>query len=86
LLGTTTWRRLGWYIEGDTGPRKDEDVRTDFVAADFSEMEKLLGYDKVYRRIADNNNKILINDLGGIHKMPFIPVRKDDLHAMVNQA
>lgn len=86
LLGHYDWIK-GWLvIEGDTGLRRDEDVRTDFVANDFREMEKLLGYDKVYRRIADNNNKILINDLGGIHKMPFIPVRKDDLHAMVNQA
>lgn len=41
--------------------------------------------EKVYRRIADNNNKILINDLNSIHGLDFIPTSKDELPAMINK-
>jgi hypothetical protein len=84
LLAHYDFQKAWLYVDAEVGPRKDEDVRTDYVKDDFLAAEQLVGYDRLYRRIADNNNKILINDLGGIHKMPFIPVRKDDLHAMVN--
>jgi hypothetical protein len=40
---------------------------------------------KVYRRIADNNNPILIQDLSSMHKMVFIATDKDNLEAMINE-
>src|SRR6185436_79701 len=37
-----------------------------------------------YRRVADNNNPLLIQDLGYIHGLYFVATTKDELHAMVN--
>lgn len=79
--------KQGWLVvEDEAGPFKGEEVRTDWVAAGIRAAEERRGYREVYRRVADNNNKILIQDLAGIHKLPFMPARKDDLIAMVNQA
>lgn len=49
------------------------------------EKEKALGYDKVYRRTADNDNLILIQDLGTEFGLWFTPTDKDSLQAMVNK-
>jgi hypothetical protein len=38
-----------------------------------------------YKRVADNNNPLLLLDLGAIHNMYFNSTSKDSLHAMVNQ-
>ncbi len=40
--------------------------------------------EKVYRRVADNNNLILVNDLNSLYDLDFFPTRKDELAAMVN--
>lgn len=40
--------------------------------------------EKVYRRIADNNNLILVNDLDSLYGLDFFPTRKDELPAMIN--
>lgn len=37
-------------------------------------------------RVADNNNEILLKDLGTLHGLHFAPTRKDTLEAMVNEA
>lgn len=37
-----------------------------------------------YKRVADNNNPLLLLDLGSIHNMFFHSTSKDELHAMVN--
>lgn len=37
-----------------------------------------------YKRLADNNNPLLLLDLGSIHGMFFHSTSKDSLHAMVN--
>ena len=37
-----------------------------------------------YKRVADNNNPLLLLDLGSIHNMYFHSTSKDNLHAMVN--
>ena len=39
---------------------------------------------KMYRRIADNNNLILIQDLDSLYQLDFFPTRKDELPAMIN--
>lgn len=51
---------------------------------DAKETE-LWGKQKVFRRVSDNNNLMLINDLQHLHKMLFIPTNKDTLHAMINE-
>lgn len=77
----------GWLcVEDEVGPLKGEEVRTDYLANAIRAAEAARGYKELHRRVADNNNKILIQDLAGIHKLPFMPARKDDLIAMVNQA
>jgi hypothetical protein len=40
---------------------------------------------EVYRRIADNNNPLLLQDLGSLHGIYFQSTSKDELHAMVNE-
>ncbi len=40
--------------------------------------------EKVYRRVADNNNLILVNDLNSLYDLDFYPTRKDELAAMIN--
>ncbi len=60
---------------------------TDNLAAEMRAKE--LGYwgtNKVYRRIADSDNQILLADLTHLHKMPIMPTTKNSLNAMVNQA
>lgn len=39
---------------------------------------------KLYRRVADNNNLILVNDLNSLYDLDFYPTRKDELAAMIN--
>lgn len=39
----------------------------------------------VYRRVADNNNLLLLQDLGSMHQIHFAPTNKDSLDAMVNE-
>lgn len=46
---------------------------------------KLWGRQEPYRRVADNDNPLLLQDLGYLHKMHFMATGKDNLHAMVNE-
>lgn len=51
----------------------------------ISEIEQELWDGKEpYKRVADNNNPLLLLDLGSIHNMFFNSTSKDNLHAMVN--
>jgi hypothetical protein len=99
LLGYYDFRSAKLYIESEF-TLQDAEVRTDRVAAEFKSREKALGYqvehdkdktrhlpqnEKVYRRVADNNNLILVNDLNALHDLDFFPTRKDELVAMINQ-
>ena len=47
--------------------------------------EALWGFKKPYLRVADNNNLILLNDLGIDYGISFIPTAKDNKHAWLNQ-
>lgn len=71
-------------VEDETVLRNEE-VRTDILAACIKSTEKDLGYGKVYKRIGDNNNLIILQDLSGIHGLSFLPTTKDELFAMVNE-
>ena len=46
--------------------------------------KRLAPHERVYRRIADNNNLILVNDLNSMHDLDFIATSKDELAAMIN--
>lgn len=64
---------------------KGSSVTTDEIARLVKENEiELWGNQRPYKRVSDNNNLILINDLLTKHDLPFIATTKDNLHAMVN--
>lgn len=77
---------------------KGDQVRTDILAERTKETENRLGYnrwvknqageweqsgkDGLYRRIGDNNNLIILNDLSGPkHRLPFMPTTKSVLNS-----
>ena len=49
------------------------------------EKEKKQDKDHPRLRVADNNNVIMLQDLGALHGIHFLPTQKDNLQAMVNQ-
>lgn len=61
-------------------------MNTELLKQQISAIEKeLWGEKPPYRRIADNNNPLLLLDLASIHGMSFISTGKDQLHAMINE-
>lgn len=85
VFGHYNFAEARLYIESELVLR-GQDVRTDNIAAGVKATENSLwGQQKPYRRISDNNNLILLQDLGVGHQMHFSPTTKDDLHAMVNE-
>jgi hypothetical protein len=70
---------------------KGNQVLTDNLAAAIRKKEESLWANKFdgtvkepYLRIADNNNLILLQDLGIKHKLHFIPTAKDNSEAALN--
>lgn len=61
------------------------DTTTKAISEGIDAKEKQLGWSKVYRRPADNNNLILIQDLNSQYNKAFYPTNKDSLSAMVNE-
>ena len=77
---------------------QDAEVITERIAKEFKTREINLGYQshhdrkdptyrdipKMFRRVADNNNLILVNDLNSLYQLDFYPTGKDELAAMIN--
>lgn len=76
--------RRGALVVVDETVLKNEEVRTDILAACIKSKEKEIGFEKVYRRIGDNNNLIVLQDLSGIHGLSFIPTDKGALQTSNN--
>lgn len=72
------------YIEHDWTCSGQEST-TRNIFDNVSRIETELKYDKVYKRIADNNNLITLNDLNSEFNMYFSATHKDTLAAMVNE-
>lgn len=98
LLAYYDFRKATLVVESEF-TLQDSEVRTDRIAREFKAAEILLGYqlkhkreevqklpvnERVYRRVADNNNLILVNDLNALYDLDFFPTRKDELAAMIN--
>lgn len=65
-----------------TGPQ----MTTPKIAANVKEYEtRLWPSEEPYKRVSDNNNLLLLQDLGYLHNCHFIPTGKDTLEAMVNE-
>lgn len=61
-------------------------VNTDILAKTVKAKEQELWPGKeTFRRIADNNWPIIINDFSYLHNLPFIATNKDEKHAMINE-
>lgn len=59
---------------------------TPMIAESVKKKElKLWGEQPVFRRIADNNNPQLLNDLGSMHNLHFGATNKESLEAMINE-
>ena len=62
------------------------EMTTDKLAQKIRDKEsKVFGTEKVYRRVADNNNLLLLQDLTTLHGLTFAPTTKSSLEAMVNR-
>lgn len=85
LFGYYDFKRAKLVVESEysiNGPK----MTTPIIASAIKEKEKTLwGNWEVYKRIADNNNLLLLQDLGYLHDCHFIPTSKDSLEAMVNE-
>lgn len=74
--------KAGKMVVEDEILLKGDQVRTDILAERTKEKEKDLGYKKLYRRIGDNNNLIILNDLSGPkHNLPFMATTKGVLNS-----
>jgi len=61
-------------------------MTTEEIAKGLKEKEiEAFGEHKVYRRVSDNDNLLLIADLGRLHGIHFSTTNKESLHAMVNK-
>lgn len=61
-------------------------MTTDVLHAGVVSRETELYNGKIYRRVADTTNLLLINDFTVKYNMPFLHVKKDLLQVMVNEA
>jgi hypothetical protein len=84
IFGTYDFKKGKLYIQDEewwSGPQ----MTTQTVADGIKKKEKELWNDmKTNLRISDNNNLILLQDLGLLHGIHFSPTTKDTLEAMVN--
>ena len=92
-LGYYHFKRGAFVVEDEILLKGDR-VRTDILADATKAKEKALGYSKLYRRIGDNNNLIILNDLSGPkHNLPWMATTKgvlssntgDEDFGMVNE-
>lgn len=85
LLGYYDFKNATLYIQ-DEWTLNGHEMTTDIIADELSKKEEEnFGDHRPHKRIADNNNLLLVNDLGIKHNMHFIPTSKSTLDAMINK-
>lgn len=85
LFAHYDFRRATLYVTDEltmSGPEMTTDKLKDAIR--IKERENF-GAWPTYRRVADNNNLLLLQDLGSLHGLHFMPTDKDSLEAMVNE-
>lgn len=85
IFGFYDFRRATLVVESElklNGPSLTTLLLKNAVEA---EEHRLWSDSRVYRRISDNNNLQLIQDMALLHRLHFIPTNKDTLEAMVNE-
>lgn len=85
IFGYYDFKKATLFIEEElvlNGPT----LTTNKLKDAIKETEKSIWADqKPYRRISDNNNLMLIQDLSTLHDLSFAPTNKDTLEAMINE-
>lgn len=85
LFGWYDFRRSTLFVDNMFSLHGPE-MTTARIADETKRMElDIFGAHPLKLRVADNNNEILLQDLGAMHKLHFVPTSKDTLQAMVNQ-
>lgn len=85
LFGTWDFKRACLFVQDEitmSGTEMNTLLLKDAIEAKEKEV---FGQHKPYRRISDNNNLMLLQDLGTLHKLHFAPTNKDTIEAMVNE-
>ena len=87
LFGYYDFLKAKVFIEDElvmSGPQ----MTTDLLVKAIKAKEAIWFKDKTENqilRVSDNNDLLLIQDLGYLHKLPFNPTTKDSLDAMINE-
>lgn len=84
LFAYYNWQRAKLVIEDEVAIQ-GADVTTRRISELTRQKEKELGYTATHRRVADNDNLILLQDLGTEFGLHFNPTSKDQVQAMVNK-
>lgn len=85
LFGYYDFAQAKLIIERELHWERNEAL-TNLIAADIGRAEfELWGKQPVFRRIADNNAIIFLQDLATTYGLSFAPTSKDELVAMVNE-
>ncbi len=84
VFGTYLFRQATLYIEDELIMEGSGWTTLTLKDALLQKEASLWGEKKPFRRISDNNNPHLINDLSSLHNVFFMQTDKDALEAMVN--
>lgn len=85
LFGYYDFKRATLVIQDEiklNGPQLTTQLLKDSIASREADLWPNF---KVYRRISDNNNPQLIQDLAILHRMSFVSTDKDKLETMINE-
>jgi hypothetical protein len=86
IFGYYDFKRATVVIEDEFHTSGETGINTELLVGMIRAKETALwGEMKPYRRIADNNNLMLIADLSYLHNLTFIPTTKESLEAMINE-
>ena len=85
LFGYYDFRRAKLFITDELTMAGHEMTTVLLKDAIIEKERENFGSLGVFRRIADNNNLLLLQDLGSLHDLHFQPTNKDSLDAMVNE-
>lgn len=85
LFGHYNFLEARLYIEGEYVNKGVDTITSKLQQVVFDKEKELWGDQKPYRRIADNNEPRVINDLGVDYNLWFNETDKESLKAMVNK-
>lgn len=85
LFGFYDFKRATLFIEDELIFEPNRATSKEIAEGTKEKETSCFGSYSVYRRIADNNNQILLKDLGSMHDLYFQATTKEKLLEMVNE-